>query len=590
MMAFDILDRPGAAIIDKLEEISINVEKSHLAYLQMDESEEKLALRHKLEGFIKEYLHLVPHENKYVFEQTAHILHQSAAILPDFSGYRACSAWIAISLYAANLLAQPWRKEYRTLRTYSGYYKHEIETNLIGAELMFELMGYKPTLHERGVMTLEGPIDPDRVSFVSRDAIVAFVECQIMKQIWENVSQTFTVSWLEVLEFREKHVGTPENAIRALNHRFWERCQQRRKNYDLHYAQPAIINSPINEYQTGIKYPINYRPDVVPVPGTRSSVPGTAVLGTGIRSTVPGTAVLGTGTRNTVPGTAVLGTGIQRVPMLPLAANYVPDNYRYEDLRYFESDLNNHYNQVYGVPTYAHAPLIEFDGSYDKRSHRRSKSSTTAIKPPDQFDGGNKSSPIKTSMSLDSATASNDSWDFVYRSLKDLGYSKDVAEREDVLRNERQSKRRESSDKFEERRRSRSSKNANYNGNSNPRIDKAPLIDLGATYNYDSEGSDLMVEVKGRNKRDKDQVCDLVKNMKIDGAAEATWSCLTCTFFNAAGKEICEMCGKSRRKGNEDIPLASGGKVCPKCTLVNEKEAFVCEACQFNLKDSPTYI
>ncbi|KAG8039488.1 hypothetical protein G9C98_008131 [Cotesia typhae] len=579
MMAFDILDRPGTAILDKLKEISINVEKSHLAYLHMDESEEKLALRHKLEGFIKEYLHLVPHENKYMFEQTAHILHQSAATLPDFSGYRACSAWIAISLYAANLLAQPWRKEYRTLRTYSGYYKHEIETNLIGAELMFELMGYKPTLHERGVMSLEGPIDPDRVSYVSRDAIVAFVECQIMKQIWENVSQTFTVSWLEVLEFREKHVGTPENAIRALNHRFWERCQQRRKNYDLHYTQPAIINSPINEYQTGLKYPISYRPDVVPVPGTEVLVPG-------IRNAVPGT-------RSIVPGTGIpgTGTGIPRVPVLPLAANYDPDNYRYEDLRCFESDLNNHYNQVYGVPTYAHAPLIEFDGSYDKRSHRRSKSSTTAIKPPDQFDGGNKSSPIKTSMSLDSATAS-DSWDFVCRSLKDLGYSKDVAEREDVLRNERQSKRRESSDKFEERHRSRSSKsNANYNGNSNPRIDKAPLIDLGATYNYDSEGSDLMVEVKGRNKRDKDQISDLVKNMKIDGPADAaTWSCLTCTFFNAAGKEICEMCGKSRRKGNEDIPLASGGKVCPKCTLVNEKEALVCEACQFNLKDSPTYI
>lgn len=50
MMAFDILDRPGTTILDKLEEISINVEKSHLAYLQMDESEEKLALRHKLEG------------------------------------------------------------------------------------------------------------------------------------------------------------------------------------------------------------------------------------------------------------------------------------------------------------------------------------------------------------------------------------------------------------------------------------------------------------------------------------------------------------------------------------------------------------
>lgn len=138
-----------------------------------------------------------------MFQETADILHRSAATVTDFSGYRAATAWSAISLYAANLLAQPWRKEYRTVRvvtqniiiflfklytlqfkctsvlfqTYSGYYKHEVEANLIGAELMFEQMGYKHT--GLGVLTLEGPIDPDKVSSVSRDAIVAFVECQV---------------------------------------------------------------------------------------------------------------------------------------------------------------------------------------------------------------------------------------------------------------------------------------------------------------------------------------------------------------------------------------------------------------------------
>ncbi|XP_008557976.1 uncharacterized protein LOC103578617 [Microplitis demolitor] len=624
MMAFDILDRPGGTIIDKLEEISINVEKSHLAYLQTDESEKKIELRRKLEGFIKEYLHLVPHEKKYVFQQTAHILHQSAATLPDFSGYRACSAWIAISLYAANLLAQPWRKEYRTLRTYSGFYKHEIETNLIGAELMFELMGYKHTgVHERGVMALEGPIDPDRVSYVSRDAIVAFVECQIIKQIWENVSQSFTVSWLEVLEFREKHVGTPENAIRALNHRFWERVQQRRKlvNYDLHYAQPAIINNPISSAQ----YPLsNYRTDgVVGMPGA----PG------------PGPIL-------TMP----------RVPVVPItgATGYVPgiicpDNYqRYEDLRYFESDplISNHFNQLYGVPPSAYpraAPLIELDGmNYDKRTHRRSKSSATKVPQLEQVDNSdrNKSSAIKTSMSLDSATAA-DSWDFVYRSLDDLGYSKDVAERGDVLR--KHTTRRTNSkiidnqfaDKYEDSRRRHGNtiiKNSKINGNGNLRYDKTQLIDLNPGYNYDSEGSDVMsndIKLKDtktsqiKNKR----IIDMVKNMSIkpidnhDDYVDLhhfnneyehqreqecdlehdrhkiirekcpdKWNCMTCTFLNPGNREICEMCGKSRRKGNEDKPLASGGKECPVCTLVNEKEAKACEVCHANLKDSPTYI
>lgn len=45
---------------------------------------------------------------------------------------------------------------------------------------MFEQMGYKHT--DLGVLTLEGPIDPDKVSNVSRDAIVAFVECQVINK------------------------------------------------------------------------------------------------------------------------------------------------------------------------------------------------------------------------------------------------------------------------------------------------------------------------------------------------------------------------------------------------------------------------
>lgn len=43
---------------------------------------------------------------------------------------------------------------------------------------MFEQMGYKHAGRE--VLVLEGPIDPDKVTNVSRDAIVAFVECQVL--------------------------------------------------------------------------------------------------------------------------------------------------------------------------------------------------------------------------------------------------------------------------------------------------------------------------------------------------------------------------------------------------------------------------
>lgn len=42
---------------------------------------------------------------------------------------------------------------------------------------MFEAMGYKHV--GSGVLVLDGPICPDKVSNISRDCLVAYVECQV---------------------------------------------------------------------------------------------------------------------------------------------------------------------------------------------------------------------------------------------------------------------------------------------------------------------------------------------------------------------------------------------------------------------------
>lgn len=47
---------------------------------------------------------------------------------------------------------------------------------------MLQAMGYKHA--GQTVMVLDGPIDPDRVSNVSRDSLMAFVECQVSKQLF----------------------------------------------------------------------------------------------------------------------------------------------------------------------------------------------------------------------------------------------------------------------------------------------------------------------------------------------------------------------------------------------------------------------
>lgn len=79
------------------------------------------------------------------------------------------------------------------LQAYCGYYKHNLENNLVGAELMLEAMGYKHT--GRTTMVLDGPVDPDRVSCVSRDSLVALVECQVSPTFLEPFFKPFIISW-----------------------------------------------------------------------------------------------------------------------------------------------------------------------------------------------------------------------------------------------------------------------------------------------------------------------------------------------------------------------------------------------------------
>lgn len=72
---------------------------------------------------------------------------------------------------------------------YSGYYQHEVKANLIDAQKMFEAMGY--TLLPNQTLVLDGPICPDQVTNVSRDAMTAYVECQV-RNLFHSFSFSFS--------------------------------------------------------------------------------------------------------------------------------------------------------------------------------------------------------------------------------------------------------------------------------------------------------------------------------------------------------------------------------------------------------------
>lgn len=98
---------------------------------------------------------------------------------------------------------------------YSGFYQHEIKNNLLEAERIFIAMGYK--LLPNQTLVLEGPICPDQVTNVSRDALTAYVECQIMKQVNSELTQMgLQTTWNEIYNFRECHIGDSSQTIKGL--------------------------------------------------------------------------------------------------------------------------------------------------------------------------------------------------------------------------------------------------------------------------------------------------------------------------------------------------------------------------------------
>nr|XP_026493813.1 uncharacterized protein LOC113399024 [Vanessa tameamea] len=200
---------------ERLPALWRRIEDAHYSYLEIDDSPEKLQQKKKLEGYILEYLTLVPHECKFGLAETGKVFQRTVNELPDFSAYRAGIGWAAIARYAGNLLAQPWRKEYRVIRLYSGFYKHEVEANLTGAESMLAALGYRAA--GAGRVALGAPVCPDMAAAVSRDALIAHCECQIMSQIWESVwGSGARVSWADVARERSAHVAAPAAAAARL--------------------------------------------------------------------------------------------------------------------------------------------------------------------------------------------------------------------------------------------------------------------------------------------------------------------------------------------------------------------------------------
>lgn len=101
---------------DPLESLWKEILELHWNYLEMDESLKKIEERKKLEGRLREYISIVPHNRKFFLSETEHVLRASITHMRDFSAYKSAIGFESISQYANNLFMKPWRKEYRVIK------------------------------------------------------------------------------------------------------------------------------------------------------------------------------------------------------------------------------------------------------------------------------------------------------------------------------------------------------------------------------------------------------------------------------------------------------------------------------------------
>lgn len=159
----------------------------------------------------------MPHCQKFSFIEIGDCLSQSVK-KADFDPQKAISAFEAIERYATNLLNFPWRHEFQTIFAFSGHFYRVIECNLVGYRTIFELLGFAFDSSTSTYKLIDPVIDPDKVSKIALEQLVAIVECKIMLNIHELVRVEFPdISWKDIHSVRTDYVCNAETAVKLIS-------------------------------------------------------------------------------------------------------------------------------------------------------------------------------------------------------------------------------------------------------------------------------------------------------------------------------------------------------------------------------------
>jgi len=672
---------------NRTADLWLKIDQLHLKFLQAEETPAKLEIRKKLEGLVAEYLSLVPHERKFVSGTTGDLVANSAKWKPDFSLVKAANAFRAVEQYAANLINQPWRQEFWSIRQYSGFYKHSVETALFGPEKLFLEMGYSATPGQAQVLGLpqprvgEHPVNIDMVTSVARDCVLACVECQLLADIHSGVVTQFPINLEEVVEFRRDHIGSIEVCVRELVYR----KNQLRYQFPATSPQYGLQNYAYPGQPQPFPQTNGYPPVGFPGPGQIYPSPMNSFPPTSFpeyhHTQFPTTQLNGFPPHSVLYATAAAPVngyslhqagpvaGGQPVPGQPVHLGQQPSQAHVPTGRLVEFEggaggvgqakhspagsSTSTLRQAGQIPTtileLSQEPAVpERRGRHlgQERDNRHQEREQVERRHGEQGDrrhhgeGGarpreGRENRERSGKARNSGKEQDfDSWDYVYKHLEQTGYTKDQAERPDVLEGQQvgvltsdsQSEREEELRRNIQVLRLREDKNGDGReathgrggrGSAQPRYSRqveTSESEQEAASKYDSAVSEERMEPvrQERNGRREQQPQRAARGQERGGGqgqgGPELWECITCTFHNKQSKSVCEMCSKSRdlppvvvdprgvemardgmvreqHKAKSATPPTPPptGLVCGKCTLVNPLSAKICQACDCTL-------
>src|SRR5699024_2405986 len=99
-----------------------------------------------------------------------------------------------------------------------GHFYRVIECNLVGYRTIFELLGFAFDSSTSTYKLIDPVIDPDKVSKIALEQLVAIVECKIMLNIHELVRVEFPdISWKDIHSVRTDYVCNAETAAKLIS-------------------------------------------------------------------------------------------------------------------------------------------------------------------------------------------------------------------------------------------------------------------------------------------------------------------------------------------------------------------------------------